>query len=191
MRSAIPTTYAGIRFRSRLEATWAAFFTAVNWPWEYEPLDYDGYIPDFLLTLGRGQVLVEVKPGTTIEGLLEWSDKCVDAIGDDFPLVIVGAMLFQSDDLNDFTAIGQMSEIGCPCGGPPWKGGCAYGCEETLTRQEFSECQLGVCKHGVSFVCSDGNGTGLSSCGDGCRVAPQSFSSLWAKAKNASQWRGK
>lgn len=57
----IPTEYAGTRFRSRLEARWAHFFTAVGWRWEYEPFDLDGYIPDFLI-LGDAPVLVEVKP---------------------------------------------------------------------------------------------------------------------------------
>ena len=28
---AIPTTYAGVRFRSRLEARWAAFFDLCGW----------------------------------------------------------------------------------------------------------------------------------------------------------------
>lgn len=44
---AIPTYYQGIRFRSRLEATWAAFFDQAGWEWKYEPIDLDGWIPDF------------------------------------------------------------------------------------------------------------------------------------------------
>lgn len=58
---AVPTHYAGVRFRSRLEAKWAALFDIAGWNWEYEPLDLDGYIPDFILRLQR-PVLVEVKP---------------------------------------------------------------------------------------------------------------------------------
>jgi len=58
---AIPTTYGGVRFRSRLEARWAAFFDQCKWPWDYEPLDLHGYIPDFVLSF-RQPVLVEVKP---------------------------------------------------------------------------------------------------------------------------------
>jgi hypothetical protein len=57
-----PTTYGGARFRSRLEARWAAFFDLAGWRWEYEPLDLEGWSPDFAL-IGRDQtVLVEVKP---------------------------------------------------------------------------------------------------------------------------------
>jgi hypothetical protein len=49
----IPTQYAGIRFRSRLEARWAVFFDTLGIPWTYEPEAYGdghkGYTPDFWL----------------------------------------------------------------------------------------------------------------------------------------------
>lgn len=50
----IPTTYKGYRFRSRLEARWAVFFSALNTPWEYEREGFDlraagRYLPDFWL----------------------------------------------------------------------------------------------------------------------------------------------
>lgn len=69
---AIPTEYGGIRFRSRLEARWAAMFDKLGWKWHYEPLDFDGYIPDFLLQFARDEewggipkeIFVEVKPVT-------------------------------------------------------------------------------------------------------------------------------
>jgi len=44
---AIPTTYKGVNFRSRLEARWAAFFDRARWTWAYEPLEFAGWIPDF------------------------------------------------------------------------------------------------------------------------------------------------
>lgn len=51
---AIETSYAGCRFRSRLEARWAVFFDTLGVPWEYEPQGYEvagrAYLPDFLLT---------------------------------------------------------------------------------------------------------------------------------------------
>jgi len=63
--------YAGVQFRSRLEARWAAFFDLLGWKWEYEPFDLQGYIPDFLLHVPKyagvcwlttDTLLVEVKP---------------------------------------------------------------------------------------------------------------------------------
>lgn len=57
-----PTTYAGVEFRSRLEATWAAFFDICGIWWQYEPIDLDGWTPDFGLRLSGALVLAEVKP---------------------------------------------------------------------------------------------------------------------------------
>ncbi len=56
-----PTTYRSTRFRSRLEARWAAFFDLVEWSWVYEPFDTEGWIPDFLIR-GPFPFLVEVGP---------------------------------------------------------------------------------------------------------------------------------
>jgi hypothetical protein len=51
---AIETRYAGCRFRSRLEARWAVFFTRSGIAWQYEPQGFliagRPYLPDFLLT---------------------------------------------------------------------------------------------------------------------------------------------
>ncbi len=58
---AIPTTYAGVNFRSRLEARWAAFFDLCGWDWDNEPFDLEGWAPDFMLK-GKVKALVEVKP---------------------------------------------------------------------------------------------------------------------------------
>jgi hypothetical protein len=46
---AIPTIYRQVKFRSRLEARWAAMFDMLGWHWEYEPLDLPGWIPDFMV----------------------------------------------------------------------------------------------------------------------------------------------
>jgi hypothetical protein len=66
---AIETTYAGYRFRSRLEARWAVFFDTLGMPWRYEVEGYDlpsgRYLPDFQIQgclLGDDrQIWVEVK----------------------------------------------------------------------------------------------------------------------------------
>lgn len=52
--TALPTSYAGVQFRSRLEARWAVFFDELQLTWEYEPEgfelpDGDCYLPDFWL----------------------------------------------------------------------------------------------------------------------------------------------
>jgi hypothetical protein len=62
MREGIATYQSGIRYRSRLEARWAAFFDLIGWRAFYEPFDLDGYIPDFILHGHSERILVEVKP---------------------------------------------------------------------------------------------------------------------------------
>lgn len=65
-----PTLYAGVQFRSRLEATWACFFDHLEWKWEYEPSVYDGpgWLPDFLLRAPEWSFLCEAKPVRTMDG---------------------------------------------------------------------------------------------------------------------------
>lgn len=60
----LPSWWRGVRFRSRTEARWAAFFDALGVRWEYEPEGFqlpDGsrYLPDFWLP--DFQLWVEVK----------------------------------------------------------------------------------------------------------------------------------
>ncbi len=67
MLKAIETHYNGYRFRSRLEARWAAFFDTLGVRYEYEPegFDLDGlwYLPDFWLPMER--IWVEIKPANS------------------------------------------------------------------------------------------------------------------------------
>lgn len=62
----IPTMYHGRRFRSRLEARWAVMFDFLDWRYEYEPYDLEGWIPDFAL-FGAAEILVEVKPYNSLQ----------------------------------------------------------------------------------------------------------------------------
>lgn len=62
--TAIPTSYKGCTFRSRLEARWAVFFDFLRIKWDYEPEGYvleDGtpYLPDFHIP--HLDVWIEVK----------------------------------------------------------------------------------------------------------------------------------
>lgn len=74
----IPTSWGGVRFRSRLEARWAVFFDFLHIPWEYEPQGFDigdgqAYLPDFIL--GMGQLIwAEVKPSVSADpdGVARW-----------------------------------------------------------------------------------------------------------------------
>jgi hypothetical protein len=75
---AIPTLYAGVWFRSRLEARWAACFDELGWPWDYEPVDFGGWTPDFLIYVpGRGPTYAEVKPADSLAALKAAAAKVV------------------------------------------------------------------------------------------------------------------
>jgi len=74
----IPTTgIQGIRFRSRIEAQWAEMFTKLGWEWEYEPIDLNGYIPDFIIKFPYKHLLVEVKGDTDIKNIEQYADKII------------------------------------------------------------------------------------------------------------------
>jgi len=89
-----------IKFRSRLEARWASFFDELGWKWEYEPIDLNGYIPDFLINFGDKQVLVEVKGTIIFKDLYEHSKKIIDS-GWKGDFIIVGAKLFTYEEVKD------------------------------------------------------------------------------------------
>src|SRR3990167_10762413 len=93
---AIPTLYAGIRFRSRLEAKWAAFFDFLDWPWTYEPDDLNGYIPDFVLHFYK-PLLIEVKPAYSIAELYGYVHP-IEQSKWQHEALVVGVKPFPSDD---------------------------------------------------------------------------------------------
>ncbi len=90
--AAIPTMYKGVQFRSRLEARWAAFFDLARTPWLYEPLDLEGYIPDFVIKWLGVDLLVEVKPAMVLGELQPAADK-LDRTSWAGPAWVVGARL--------------------------------------------------------------------------------------------------
>lgn len=84
---AIATTYRNFQFRSRLEAKWAVFFDHCGWKWSYEPLDLNGWIPDF--AIGERPTLVEIKP---YFNEAEWSDAKAKIIESGYskPVILLG-----------------------------------------------------------------------------------------------------
>ncbi len=77
-RWSLPGEYAGVTFRSHLEARWAIFFDRLDLKWEYEPqgfaTDGQGYLPDFAVFAATGLVWAEIKPGWLAdpEGVEKW-----------------------------------------------------------------------------------------------------------------------
>lgn len=48
------TIYKNLEFKTKLEATWAAFFDLVEWQWAINPAPIDDWKPDFLVTFPCG-----------------------------------------------------------------------------------------------------------------------------------------
>ena len=185
---AIPTVYKGIRFRSRLEATWAALFDELRWPWEFEAIDLKGYIPDFLLTFEPRPVLVEVKPIWTLEAAAPHAERIIGAGWEDeavvvgfapmrleaWPVPVLGWMRDVPDsDPIDFLYLWHAKQEG-------WGPGLLAGCSSHMGLGLY-HAMLGqhcrVCERRRYLVPSWGD-----------TDATTAVSAAWAAARNAVQW---
>jgi hypothetical protein len=162
--------YSGVRFRSRLEARWAAFFDLIEWPWHYEPYDLAGYIPDFISTFRAGDLLVEVKPALCLNALKPATVK-VDRSGWSGEAIIVGARL----DAEMHCLFGEV--VHTPDGaGREWGDGQFFkclNCRRYSVRSGFGSWRCRRCGIG------DGNE----------HVADWNPEPQWLEAGNLVQWR--
>ena len=180
-RRAIPTVLGGVRFRSRLEARWALMFDQLGWKWEYEPIDLDGYIPDFMLLFPVGPMLVEVKPEFTVLELIAAAATKIDLSGwrsantndalvvgatwqpedADYQGPAVGALRQRYDDLVDSWAPGM------------WQTCRACGRPSIYHVEQGWQCA----------VCGAYDGDGYLG------PPPDELEATWQRAGNAVQWR--
>lgn len=197
--SAIPTTFAGRRYRSRLEARWAAFFTLLEWPFEYEPVDFNGWIPDFVL-MGARRVFVEVKPVEIFpENIADEVDRsgCIDEI------LLVGTVMQRSEEFNQ-PSIGWLGEIDPELDGVKvnriWQSS-VVGCWSGQTAGEKNEATrlapIGNPRRILGFCGEMGYWrdriTGFYDGGCYGSVSDQSerIYRLWQEAGNVVQWKGR
>lgn len=193
----IPTSYAGTRFRSRLEGRWAAFFDLLGWRWVYEPFDTAGWIPDFLID-GAAPFLVEIGP---CEVWSEYHDKATKPLAAYPPVLAYCERIAHETCRHDDTyvvsdaparmtlVLGTLPVIESPYG-------LALG---LLTTNGF---EAGTC-HGMWSVCATCGGLSIVPAG-GSQVhhpcghwgtpqppyEPELFG-LWNQAANPVQWRGR
>lgn len=171
--AAIPTVYRGRRYRSRLEARWAAFFDILGWQHEYEPRDLGKWSPDFAVWGRRADfpLLVEVKPITS------WDRSTARKMAD----ACAGSELL-------YLLVGSQPEInGAQCG-LGWLG------REHLYEAIWTEAMLGIDSLGRPDInpndCETFCGeTVLWEMPETCRHFE--FEYDWAKAANAVQWKPK
>lgn len=145
----IPTEYRGHRFRSRLEAKWACLFDNCGWPWEYEPIDLKGYIPDFILTF-KEPILVECKPALEFRELDQYCGK-IQASGWRGEVLIVGAKIFNQ---NGLAIIGELWErpMNCWAPGPCVLQTCLRCKVTSLYNDDGSyRCRVSQCHEGNTY----------------------------------------
>lgn len=177
MYKAHPTVFAGVQFRSRLEARWAAFFSLLDWDWQYEPVDLNGYVPDFFVrskpATDAAPLLVEVKPALVEADYLAPYEK-IRRSGWRGDAVVVGIGLLSSD-------CGQGAAIGNFVCDADYS-----GC--TPSRAVVTDCS---CFFGLSSILL---GWRCRLCGEtGKEVSGESDATmlreLFVHAQNFTQWR--
>lgn len=203
--AAIPTEYKGRRYRSRLEAKWAAFFDLCGWDAEYEPFDLGEWSPDFLIKGKTNEILVEVKPISEIDVPTIYKMHR-SALEKGFPgeLLLVGSTPFKSDF--EVPYLGWLCSSESPLSPPSGKERRDYPPEMQMmpwfTRAEpvlvdqstdiimpfpYDATQGGIryCTGVLSkiFVSEDFTWGGQ-------RRPYRDVWSLWAKASNLVQWQG-
>ena len=184
MSRGIPTEYAGLRFRSRLEAQWAHFFDNIGWPWQYEPIDLDGYIPDFVLPFPAGPLLVEVKGAFYVPELVPHAEK-IERSGWKHEAIIVGSspLMVAERDYWDFPLLGWLGErYDYPEddeGGLVWDHGRMFRCRECGELSVFHEL--------MSFHCR------VNGCYDGDHylgeLRDDDLRALWHNSVKAMRWK--
>lgn len=178
-KSGIPTTYNGSRFRSRLEAKWAAFFDLAGWRWTYEPFDATGYIPDFLIH-GPASLLIEVGPCEFLSEFSEKAAKPLAAFGRERTTLILGLDPLILDETNHDTMpragyLTNDGEDGWEQTAPADWARCRE-CGRLGVFHELGFYKLRPCGH------ADGNNHLVG-------IEPIELSRMWAEAGNRTQWR--
>lgn len=178
--AAIPTVYRGIQFRSRLEAKWAWIFDRLGWQWEYEPIDLNGWIPDFVIQ-GEKPILVDVKPIFVFdEGI---AHKIQKATGKDFgtkyDCLILAAGLVKSPQ-NDCFAVGWIND--------DFGGGTNDDWDLAVILHPYAKPEL----YGLSAQYGSYHDriTGFGDGDHGYKPLYEGYiGELWSEATNASQWK--
>jgi hypothetical protein len=216
--NSIPTTgINGIRFRSRIEAIWAEMFTKLGWEWEYEPIDLNGYIPDFIIKFPYKHLLVEVKGDTDIKNIEQYADKIVKS-GWDGEFLLVCSSLECDDDDNLYIGLLGATKARYSCGdfrndedylhrNMDFVDLCGLSLSDyshilpLVKNKNFAN--LSICECCKKYTMFDGS-CGLYWCRH-CGNSPcltknmikkndETFNKIkgfWIEAKNHSQWKGK
>lgn len=184
----IETLYRGYRFRSRLEARWAAFFRLMGWQAHYEPFDLDGWIPDFVVHGAKQRVVVEVKPIASMgDPAFGEAVRKIIASGWGGDALIVGYLLPRND--SDQLCVGWLGEDYSRFVELPYSD--RFEWTEATFQVVGNGCDAvaGFCHENGSFADRisgyyPGGSTGVP------YEKELQIERLWAQAANEVQWRG-
>lgn len=176
----------GIKYRSLLEAKWAAFFTRIGWQFEYEPFEGNGYIPDFVV-YGERPLAVEVKPAVSWYDLSHHTAKVSRGLEDVWAsdILVVGASPVALRGNHGYLAPGLLGEsMRDPQDNIVWE----------WARAQWFNCTL--CTSSEINIFHDVQSYSGRPCGhyDGDHhlgpVVEPELERMWKRACNEVQWRG-
>ena len=195
---AIETKFQGFVFRSRLEAKWAVMFELLGWDWDYEPCDFDGWIPDFAI-YGKRPIYVEVKP---VVDFPEDVARKLNSSGCKDPMLIVGQRCIVDRHLSDnvqsnhayYRSFGWTTEHPCSnrfyscdscdwCDMPwePWWSGAVFG------RWKSAKGKIGF-SHNVGAWFDRISGEYDKAPYGDLKLTRIEINEMWAQAHNVIRW---
>lgn len=175
----IETYYKGILFRSRLEAKWAAMFDLLEWEWDYEPTDFNGWIPDFVIYGKFSNIYVEVKPVTTFPE--DVADKISNSGCCNELLILGSTCIIPNEDDFVFGWLGQDYSEGVI------ETMHVFG-NAVLLRLDESKGKIGFCHQDASW---QDRITGLYDGSIYCDFTKREIKELWGLAHNKTRWSKK
>jgi hypothetical protein len=192
--AAFPTLYNGRKFRSRLEARWAAFFDLLNWRFEYEPADLGVWSPDFLLLsdLTPRGILVEVKPITEFKSHVAQKMMSACQKGISTKLLLVGVSPFLGCGREPEESNGSWISSGCEIGwgASIYPGDCEYW-EPAFISKASDGSYFDMYLHSWSGGEFSGEPQSPDNCPPwGWMSHIENVRALWAEATNIVQWKG-
>lgn len=109
------TLYNGIKFRSKLEAQWAAFFDLLEWEYSYEPYELNGKVPDFIIkcdspNYGTKNLIVEVKPDIFISPQYQSEIYNAYELAKTHILIVSEKPIYECNEMQGWAAIGIGSQ---------------------------------------------------------------------------------
>ena len=196
--AAIPTVGPrDVVFRSRIEAKWAHIFEMLGWDWEYEPIDLNGYIPDFILN-GEVPILVEIKGELDIWSTFETHRNKIEASGWTGNYMILGATYekkfaiveHDGDIMDDGVNIGICGIIGDDTHWRGWRrnGHSVSVSKALLSRRIYctGEVEYMISNRGSTHLCRNFNLLRQASVNN---LTVAIFDKMWVKAGNLVQWK--